>query len=150
MKVLRRTSDELLLEDRAIGLRLFGGIFVAAGLAAAYAGGVGGLLIGVVAIGGGGAIAVLVPATLIHFDRRSGTVTLSRRGAFSSGTLRTVPLASVREVEVESVPDSDGGHTFRVRLLIEGLDPLPFTPWSSSGKEPKRMTMEVVRDWLGA
>jgi hypothetical protein len=153
MKVIHRTDDLLMIEDRPwfIGIMMivmalvfaFGGMALLA--SGEIFGGVMMLLIGVgvpLLIG-----ALMVQRVRLSFDRRAGTVTRTRRSVL--GLTQTVhPLGRLDRARVGVSTDSDGT-TYRMELdLRDPPEMVPFTTYHTSGKRPEQMT-QAVNDWLG-
>jgi len=149
--VTRDTPDELLLEERLVGVRSFGAFFTLTGafliLLNAWRGG-GSFLFGLLFVAIGLAIVLLPRTTTIKFDRPRARVTLDRNGMILAPVHREVALDKVREVVVDAHKNDEGGHTYRVELHIEGEAVLPFTEWWASGKSDKSAIKERVEDWL--
>ena len=154
MKVIHRTGDLLMIEDRPwfIGIMMivmalvfaFGGMAILA--SGEILGGVMMLLIGVgvpLVIG-----ALMVQRVRLTFDRRVGTVTRTRRSVLGL-TQTTHPLNRLDRARVGASTDSDGT-TYRMELdLRDPPEMVPFTTYHTSGKRPEEMTV-AVNDWLGS
>lgn len=153
MKIVRDTPDELLLEERATSVRIFGGFFALVGvflvLLNAVRGG-GSFFFALLFIAIGLAIILLPRNTTIRFDRYRRRVTLDRSGMILGPVHRDVALEKVRGVTVAAHRDGEGDSTFRVELQIDGEAVLPFTEWYVSGKTSKTELKERVADWLAA
>jgi hypothetical protein len=151
VQVVRKTPDELVLEERLVGVRGFGAFFTVTGvfliLLNALRGG-GSFFFGLLFAAIGLAIVLLPRTTTINFDRPRRTVTLDRSGMVLGAVHREVALDKVRGVVVDAHKDDEGGHTYRVQLQIEGEEVLPFTEWWATGKTSKSEIKEQVEDWL--
>ena len=154
MKVIHRTEDLLMVEDRPwlIGIMMIvmALIFAVGGMALLASGEVFGgammLLIGVgvpVLIG-----ALMVQRVRLTFDRPAGTVTRTRRSVL--GLSQTVHrLDRLDRARVGVSIDSDGT-SYRMELdLRDPPEMLPFTTYHTSGRRPEAMA-QAINDWLGA
>ena len=153
MKVIHRTDDLLMIEDRPwfIGIMMiimalvfaFGGMAILA--SGEILGGVMMLLIGVgvpLLIG-----ALMVQRVRLTFDRSAGTVTRTRRSVLGL-TQTTHALHRLDRARVGVSTDSDGT-TYRMELdLRDPPETVPFTTYHTSGKRPEELT-RAVNDWLG-
>lgn len=153
MKVIHRTDDLLIVEDRPwfIGIMMivmalvfaFGGMAILA--SGEILGGVMMLLIGVgvpLLIG-----ALMVQRVRLTFDRRAGTVTRTRRSVLGL-TQTTHALNRLDRARVGVSTDSDGT-IYRMELdLRDPPETVPFTTYHTSGKRPEELT-RAVNDWLG-
>ena len=153
MKVIHRTGDLLMIEDRPwfIGIMMivmalvfaFGGMAILA--SGEIFGGVMMLLIGVgvpVLIG-----ALMVQRVRLSFNRSAGTVTRTRRSVLGL-TQTTHALDRLDRARVGTSTDSDGT-TYRMELdLRDPPEMVPFTTYHTSGKRPEAMA-RAVNDWLG-
>ena len=154
MKVIHRTDDLLMIEDRPwiIGILMiimalvfaFGGMALLA--SGQLFGGVMLLLIGVgvpVMIG-----ALMVQRVRLTFDRGTGTVIRTRRSVL--GLTQTMhALDRLDRARVGVSTDSDGT-TYRMELdLRDPPEMLPFTSYHTSGTRPEAMA-QAVNDWLGS
>jgi hypothetical protein len=154
MKVIHRTDDLLMIEDRPwlIGIMMivmalvfaFGGMAILA--SGEIFGGVMMLLIGVgvpVLIG-----ALMVQRVRLTFDRSAGTVTRTRRSVIGL-TQTEHRLDRIDRARVGVSTDSDGT-TYRMELdLRDPPEMVPFTSYHTSGGHPEMMA-QAVNDWLGA
>ncbi len=150
MKVVEYDHEVLRLEDRALLLRSFGAIFALAGismLAFPHAWDGGSAFAAICCIVGGAALVIFPRNTSIRFDRPAGTVVLQRTGKGLSSVRREVRLDQVEKVEVEQ-SDTGRDATWRVRLLIRGEDPLPFTEYSTTSEDAQYRLFQRVYGWL--
>ena len=151
MRVLRRSADELVIEDRGWLIRLSVLVFAGIGLLVLLvprSPGFMNYLMGSLSFLLGATIIILPRVTTIRFDRIAGTAALHRAGLVLPEERRTVALTAIQKVEVEGSTDSDGGRMFRISMDISGEDPMRFTTYSSSGKADKQDVADAVRDWL--
>lgn len=150
MKVVEYSDAVLRLEDRAVLLRVLGAIFALAGVSVLVVpeawGGIS-KIVGLFFIVLGAAVAFVPRNTFIRFDRGTGAVALERIGLLLPKYRREVPLDLIEKVEVEEV-GSGSDATYRVRLLIKGEDPLPFTEYSGSGEAAQYQLFQRVYGWL--
>jgi hypothetical protein len=153
MKVIHRTDDLLMIEDRPwfIGIMMIvmALVFAFGGMALLASGEVfGGLMMLLIGVG----VPVLIGALMVQrvrltFDRRAGTVTRTRRSVIGL-TQTTHPLDRLDRARVGVSTDSDGT-TYRMELdLRDPPETLPFTSYHTSGGRPEEMT-RTVNDWLG-
>ncbi|SHH98059.1 hypothetical protein [Marivita hallyeonensis] len=155
MKVVRKTDEQLVLENTpwllAIGLSLFILVFVGAGLARMSEDLFEGLaMMGISAVGGTLFLAIFVRRTQLILDRQTDSVRLRRRGFFGySETRFTLSDLSRARVQV-SRSSKNGAHTERVALVFtEGPDEgtHPVTLVYTNGKGPRRAET-AINDWL--
>ncbi len=150
MKVLRRSDDELVIEERAWLLRAFGGVFAGIGLLVLlvpHYPGFSGYSLGGLSFLLGASFILLPRVTTITFDRGRGTVQLDRVGLVLPEDHRSAALLQVRGVKIDSGRD-DNDRTYRIMLEITGEDPMPFTTYFTSGKAGKQDVADAVRGWL--
>lgn len=152
MKVIHRTDDLLMIEDRPwlIGIMMIvmALVFAFGGMAILASGEVfGGLMMLLIGVG----VPLLIGALMVQrvrltFDRSAGTVTRTRRSVLGL-TQTTHPLDRLDRARVGVSTDSDGT-TYRMELqLRDPPEMVPFTSYYTSGRKPEMMA-QVVNDWL--
>ena len=160
MRVVLRTPTAIVVEDRAVALRIFGaGLLLFAVFLGFLASGegVGGgavfpIVLGMVLVGGGIA-AIVLPATMLFaFDRDQKQLIVTQRKL--TGTFqRRIPLEEVAGVELErSTTMSKGSRsdTWRVVTVLTDGRREPWRSWYDSGYTGKAKIVAEVREFLGA
>ena len=151
MRILSATPELLVIQDRAIGPRAFGALFVAIGIAALWGSvPVDGppVLVGVLFVGAGLGF-VCLPTTTLAFDRRAGQVTRELRWPRIAPLRRVVPLDRIRGVTVAQERDTqEQALLHRVVLSVEGEADLPFTPLWTTGAATKERIAQAIYSWL--
>jgi hypothetical protein len=84
----------------------------------------------------------------ITLDRNSNRFSLRRRYLWRT-TFREHPLDQVTGFELQSSHDSDGDRTYRIAIVLDTGEEIPFTTAFSSGRESKRRKVEQLNQWLG-
>ncbi|NDR57343.1 hypothetical protein [Aliiruegeria sabulilitoris] len=155
MKIMRNTSQQLVLESTpwilAIVASVFMLAFVAAGLRMVFAGNMTGLFISL--FGGGLGVACLViyvERLQVILDRDSETVHVRRRTLTNHEEDR-LHLGDLLGAVVESSYSKSGGTTWRPVLMLRGLAgpvPCPITE-IFTGDDMARLAADAINDWLG-
>ena len=156
MKIVARTSTELIIRDSAMPIRASGAfLFVFGGFAIYLAltseeGRIGWapLIIGAVLVIAGLALLVL-PAIKTFAFSKSQRVFIIAKQRFHRIERQTIPLRDVEDVTLEESRSGDDGPTYRVSVTLKDQRRIPWTSYYTSGTASKRAVVDLTRDFLG-
>lgn len=115
---------------RMLGLMLFGGIFLAVGLAVVWF------------------LGAQTTLTCERPEPRTGECTLVSANALGLNTRsQTVRLNEIQRAELQVSEDEDGDETYRVVLRTETGE-VPLTGYYSSGRDDKRQNVDRINAFL--
>ena len=98
----------------------------------------------------GGVLAILTRSkSVVTFDRAAGTATLERTRPVTRTARHVVAMAGIKTIEVEPLATTRG-KTFRIRLVLEEGDALPFSEYGSLDVEALDSIAQEVFRWLNA
>lgn len=155
MKIVARTSTELIIRDGAMGLRAGGAFLLLFGTLAIIAATtqepghvrvtpvVIGTLLGLIGL----ALIVLPARKTFAFSRHERVLIIATR-RLGRVQRQIIPFREIADVSVEESTGTDGGHTYRVAVTLADRRRIPWTPYYTSGSASKQSLVELVREFV--
>ena len=151
MKVIHRSQNLLILQERPLILWIIGGICIAIALFV-----IGSstqeqvnlfwkIVFAVIFIAGG-MFMILTPFATYRFDREIGNLILKRQGLFGTKIIEH-RLSEIQDVQVEESTDSDGS-TYRVIIMLMSGNCLPLTYYYNCDRIDKQKTVSWIKSFL--
>jgi hypothetical protein len=156
MKIVARTSSELIIRDSAATLRYLGAFLGALGAFAIWMGFSGAdgnvvtvpVIIGALIVLAGGSMVVLPARKTFAFSKAERVFVIAKE-RFGRVERQTIPLRDVSDVLVEESTSSEGGSTYRVAVTLADQRRIPWTSYYTSGIASKQAIVDATREFLG-
>ncbi|HUQ80660.1 MAG TPA: DUF3592 domain-containing protein [Gemmatimonadaceae bacterium] len=156
MKIVARTSSELIIRDSAATLRYLGAFFGALGAFSIWMGvfnradeqiGAAPVAIGALIVLAGGAMALLPWRKTFAFSKTERVFVMAKE-RFGRVERQTIPLRDIADVLLEESTSSDSGSTYRVAVTLADQRRIPWTSYYTSGLASKQAVVDAARDFL--
>ncbi|MGB3654411.1 MAG: hypothetical protein WBA41_24825 [Rivularia sp. (in: cyanobacteria)] len=152
MKVVQRSQNLLILQERPLFLWIIAGVsiplgfFIIASLIKNQDNQFWTILLGGVFIASGLFSIYVSPFATYRFDRTLGNFILKRKGLSGIKVIK-YHLNEIKDVQVEESISSDG-NTYRVTIVLVSGEQLPLTHYYTSGKSGKYKAVSCIKSFL--